>query len=368
MFENKKILLYPYSRDSYILVAHLIEKGYKREDIFVVAPGKGGIAGRDAGGCFNLPLLGITIENDVGAYKNKADILLVICSTQSEMILTKLKLHIEDFLQQGKEVICCRVLEESFLASVMRKTCPGQFIYLPSRWKVDIGNVRIEAGNFYRTKAPVILVGEMMGGLEIYDIVEQITRHFRKTGYQVAAVGDKNYSELLEINRMPDILSATELSGAEKISLLNLFIHEIEEKEKPDIIIIQLPGAIMKYSNNLTEAFGIIPFLLSQAVEADYMLLCVPYGTINNEFYEQLKNICLYRFNVELCGICMSNSMLDFQDTDNMSRRSYVNVSQKKLNEKIGEVLQKGDIPVYNCYEEGDCTEICDKLIELLKV
>lgn len=367
MFDGRKILIYPYSRDSYALVSFLRSKGHGKENVFLVASGSKGITGRDAGECFNLPPLDITIKNDFRSYMEKADVVFVVESRYNEALITKLKLYIRESLQKEKMVICCSVFEEDFLASLAEETCLGQFVYIPAKRRVVIGDMHDQAENFYRTKAPVVLVGEMIGGLENYDIVEKLTRCFRERGYRVSAVGDKNYSELIEINRLPDMVTALGFSEDAKINLLNMFIRKIEKKEKPDIIILQLPGAIMKYSNKLTESFGIVPFLLSQAVEADYMLLCVPYGMMSIEFYERLKSICLYRFNVELCGICMSNSMLDLQDSDNVSRRSFVNVSQEKVNEKIGIIRQKTDLPIYNCSEEDAFREVCNNLVGLLE-
>ena len=63
----------------------------------------------------------------------------------------------------------------------------------------------------------------------------------------------------------------------------------------------------------------------------------------------------------------MSNSMLDLQDSDNVSRRSFVNVSQEKVNEKIGIIRQKTDLPIYNCYEEDAFREVCNNLVGLLE-
>ena len=75
--------------------------------------------------------------------------------------------------------------------------------------------------------------------------------------------------EFLGMETLPLFLYSKEISFSEKIKFLNLWIYNKYMEVDPDVILIECPSGILKFSEYEDNFYGEIPMIISNAVEVD---------------------------------------------------------------------------------------------------
>ncbi|MCL2717956.1 MAG: hypothetical protein FWE14_04165 [Lachnospiraceae bacterium] len=197
----------------------------------------------------------------------------------------------------------------------------------------------------YTPSKPIIFVGEMTEGLDAFEIVLGMTDFFRKEGYKTVTLTEKPYHSLLNINSIPDFIRHHDMDENNKVYAFNQLVKQLEEKENPNIIIVQLPGALMRFNDKLTAGFGIIPYLISLAVQAECMVVSTFYDTMNPAFYETLSERFEHQLGVGINALCISNVFIDVPDSMENNSFSYLRVEQEKVDKEVFELNQNSEIP-----------------------
>lgn len=153
---------------------------------------------------------------------------------------------------------------------------------------------------------PVIMVLGTSIMTEKFELQLNIKRELQDKGYKVSHVGTKSFSNLFESHPIPDWFFGRKYNEAEKISMFNKYLKDIETHEKPDIIIVGIPESIMPLTHKHPFNYGVYAFEICCAVLPDYAILSLPYGEYNNEFYEEMERLCRYRLNVKLDAFYIS--------------------------------------------------------------
>ena len=167
---------------------------------------------------------------------------------------------------------------------------------------------------------PIIAVagiGEKTDKFEVSLVLRDI---FIKAGYKVSQIGSKNYCELLDFHSFPSFLFNPQIDERLKIICFNKYIKQIEIEECPDIIIITIPGAMKAFSENITQGFGLLHYMVFQAVLVDYLIVCSYLGTDFSNSLSRESEICKNRYgcNIDCCHI--SNTIIDYNATRYMGR------------------------------------------------
>ena len=106
---------------------------------------------------------------------------------------------------------------------------------------------------------------------------------------------------------IPDWFFDRKYTEAEKISLFNILLKNIEKEEKPDAIVVGVPEGIIPLTKKHHFNYGVYAFEICCAVAPDYVILALPYGEYNDEFYEEMKILCQYRLNTRLDSFYVSS-------------------------------------------------------------
>ncbi|NBI18937.1 4Fe-4S cluster-binding domain-containing protein [Neglecta sp. X4] len=69
---------------------------------------------------------------------------------------------------------------------------------------------------------------------------------------------------------------AQNLKPSDLVYRINNFISRMSEEKHPDVVLIRLPLPTIKYDSNNPFDFGIISFIVSQAVHGDGCICCAP--------------------------------------------------------------------------------------------
>lgn len=117
-----------------------------------------------------------------------------------------------------------------------------------------------------------------------FEIQLSIRENLQSKGYKISQIGSRNYCEFLGFHSFPGFMYNRNLSESEKIILFNNYIKRLENDENPDLIVIGIPGGIMKRNDTFTSYFGIFAYEISQAVTPDYVICSTQYQDFKHEY------------------------------------------------------------------------------------
>ena len=365
MDRKQKVLIFPFSRDAISLVLFLKENNTRYEISHLVAPNCIGETGKDAGEYYNLPTIGIPVESDFEECIADSDIVFFVWSKMNSQIDQKCRECILYALKCQKTVECFDSLDEVFLGTLKEYCESGRLICHSQYTEANVEVKQFQ--KLYSINTPTVFIGETVNGLEGYDVMLCLTEQFKKEGYKVSAIGDKCYSEFMGLRKMPRFIYKSPTCLDNLVYDFNKLVKDMEIQEQPDIIFIQLPGAIMKFNNEMPNGFGIMPYLLSQAVNADAIILCMPFDEVDIKYFDMLNDVCMHHLGIELCGVDMSNSLLDVPSSKQAMKPSYLQLSQERLDDNLKQNYEKSHRPIFNCFNRADCKRMSKRLRDIIR-
>ena len=157
----------------------------------------------------------------------------------------------------------------------------------------------------YELPCPVVTVMGISEECERHKLFLEVSRAIEEQGYRVMKVSGEPVSRMGECIPLPEaVYSGRPLK--ERTLALNHFLYRKVKEEKPDIVIIDVPGGILNQSLLEYTGDGEYAYMVGNAVDADASLLAIPAHEINGEFVAELKEICRQRFSANVAGIAMS--------------------------------------------------------------
>lgn len=366
----KKVTVYPFNGDFIAFVIYLNKHSEVFQVTELVSPKGLGICGKDAGEIYNKPKVGLIVSDDFTQALENSDILLIAENNFNKSYRPTIIKNIVLAIENKKHIICTMELSNAELEMFNNSSKKSGVIfkYSPKEtsWEHLKYTLNLKSSRLYTPQAAVVFVGELVDGIDGFNVLLSVTDYLKSNGFKTLSIGARNYCELLGLLSLPSILFQTDIYDNEKVNCLNHYIRYLDETEKPDVFVIQLPGGMMKYNDHFTNGFGITPYLISQAIQGDYFILCTQYDTFDAEFYNMLSNCFKYRYGFEIDYICMSNSYIDFSDSMGLGKLTYLHIEQQMLNETINRYYKNSKIPIYNIDNSLDKTQMFKKLQEIL--
>ena len=154
-----------------------------------------------------------------------------------------------------------------------------------------------------------------------------------------------------------------DIQDSEKIYLFNSYVKQIEDKENPDIIIIGVPGGVMPYDADHPNGFGIVNYLVSNALNVDYALLSLSYNEYDESFWNFVINYMKFRYEYPVQSFHLTNIFHDIYGDERNDRERLIYINQKKVEEKIKTFARKDIFSLNN--EEIFISKI-DEIIDYL--
>ena len=368
--EYKRIAIYPFNGELIGLVKYLNKymKGFRVTEL--VIPSGWGINGKDGGVIFNKPQIGIIASDNFSKAMDSCDILIIADDNLNENLHQIIINNSIEAIKRKKDIICITELPRKEVAMLKKVSSEYEvtFKYSPEyvHWNLVQDMISIQSCKIYTPKAPIIFIGDLIEGDDGFNVLLYVTDYLKSNGYKTIAIGNRRYCEIIDLLSLPSFLTQTDITDNEKIYNLNNYIKYLDETEKPDIFVIQIPGGMMKYNDEFTNGFGVIPYLISQAVQGDFFILCSYYNAINTQFYKMSSNTFAYRFGFEINCIHMSNKFIDIRESIRTGKLSSLYLEQHMLNETIDKNNKKSEIPIYNIDNVLDRNKLHDQLKELL--
>lgn len=209
---------------------------------------------------------------------------------------------------------------------------------------------------------PVVMVMGQGENCQKFEIQLGLREAFRREGYKVTQFGTKTYSHLFGFQSLPD---APELPLWKKIYLYNQLFYETYKQEKPDVMIIGIPGGIMPMNSYTHGLFGETALALTTAARPDMVLLSYYFIEPTKEYFDFLRQYAQFRLNSGKVHFHSSNTK--FIDEKSQRLLSYLTLESGFVRNKIAQY--DADMPsnLFNALEPESCGPAYSQLIEELQ-
>lgn len=359
--------MYPFSADSIPVVRfHSVYCKNYSIDSLVSLPGSG-LCGHDAGFADNRDNMGMLVEEDLEKALDSRDALFVP-SGDSEGIQFK---EIYDSMlyaaKKGKDIICNIRMPKKKIAELRIECKRGggkftDFVYESGKW------YSMTMTGIHKMKAPVVFVGGMMADANNFEIVLSLADRLRQDGYRVMAVGEKPEYNCLGFHGssiLMDLVRGQLWDGdvTMTIALLNHYFHYLEAMEKPDIIIVQVPGGMIDTPDFPNEC-GVYAYLLSRVLKPDYFICCSLYASFLQEHMRKMSCEMEARYGYPIHCVHFSNKAVSTSASLQKHKMEFIHQPLSSVKENL--LLEQGKIPFYQLLDKGDLEQMYQQMIEYL--
>lgn len=375
-FMKKRVLIYPFSNKFFPVMKAMINKSDEYEIVSVVTPKTWFLAREndDVSKINNSNPLGVAISNDFEEEIKKCDTVIIADCNNEKLMYSHILQKIRTSIKLNKNIICCFKLDDKDLLEInelcKRNNIKFEYLNEPDKSDEDIDILKKQIVNnytkIYKPDATVIFVGKLLDELESTFSLVSISDKYKKEGYNVVTISLNNNCKILDYLSFPSFIFESNTSIEEKIFMFNFFVRQIEIEYKPDLIIVQLPGGMMKYSDIITNGFGIYPYLISQALSSDYFVLVAPLDEINKEFYEKISECFWHRFGFKIDVVNMLNATLDSSYSMEQHKVILNYLPIQNVDKIISKKFEESKIPVFNPLNNTDCEKMFRESISTL--
>ncbi|MNJ51047.1 hypothetical protein D3C77_463400 [compost metagenome] len=223
----------------------------------------------------------------------------------------------------------------------------------------------MEFEHIYPIDTPVVFVLGMSERCHKLELQLTLREQMVNAGYKVSQVGSRSYCEMFGFHSMPEYMFTHHYPEHKKVVMFNHFIKAIELKEKPDLIVIGVPGGLFPFNDEFTNKFGLLAYEISRAVHPDTALLSVLYEDYKTEYYAELSKTVKYRFGVEIDCFNLANVKFDWDGSSQNRMMSYNMIESQYVNEAIKQYDMPHQ-PVYNVFCPQDAENIVNDLLNQL--
>ncbi|WP_024834414.1 TIGR04066 family peptide maturation system protein [Ruminiclostridium josui] len=362
MIQKQRLLVYPFDNDFLATIKHN-ELISEYEISKLVSPNGWGFVGKDAGSTGKCKETGIKVEGNFKEALGDCDAVLFI---DSHLKLDFEKIVYPKMLETIKEKknILCEIKVEDKIKKELAELASNNGVSCDFLGDNEVWSSP-EKSEIYNVNTPVIFVLGVSERTSKFEIQLALRKRLIKEGYKVSQVGTKKYCELLGFHSMPSFMFGNNLSEPEKITLFNHYIKKMEKEEKPDVIIIGLPGGTMKFNNKYTCNYGITSYEISQAIIPDAAICSVLYADYKLTYFENIFKSLQYKLGFKVDCFNLSNYQFDLVRTESFGQMCYTLLDSTAVIQKI-ENLSGLETPVYNILDEDHADKMYNFILDKL--
>lgn len=328
-----------------------------------------GLCDKDAGYADGGSNINIIVENKFDEYLHDCD--TVIFTEPDNFIDYEKSIYpkIYSAIQSGKKIINLLNLHDKF--NDIKEYCNNKNVeFINYRNEVNVDGISIidKAIGILEINTPVISIVGVSENTNKYSLQLQTKMQLENMGYAISHIGSRAYCEINNSHSFPSFMFNNSISETDKIYLFNRFVNNIELKEKPDVIIIGVPGGIIPHNNVINNNFGITAFEVFQAITADALVVSVFHELYTSEFFESLSKTTKYRFGLDIDIMNITNRQIDWPQMYSTKSPviTYATLNSDYMNERIAQIKTITDIPIYNILNPNDSYNIVQILINKL--
>lgn len=368
MKKNERLLIYPYNLEFTSVLRHRsLLCGYEISSL--VSPSGWGFTGKDAGIADRGSNIGILVTADFEKSLQLCDTVMIVESHLpfdfEKYIFNKIKLAVK----AKKNIICTLKLDRKTIEEITSMcNCEGvYFKHFNGTQNFLLEEIDIDNESIEEIETPIILTIGIAEKTSKFEIQLALREKIQKLGYKISQIGTRSYCEMMGFHPFPSFMYGNTISDVNKVLMFNRFIKKIEKSEKPDIIIIGVPGGIMPFNKKFTNKFGLLTFEVSNAVVPDIVIASLLYEDYKSEGFEMYANLIKYKLGFEVDFFNIANMQFDWRKANQEHVKAYTSLDYSFIDEKKKK-YSSNKIPVINILNENDSDYMVNQIIEKLSV
>lgn len=351
----EKMMIYPYSKayEPYVSSAEVLG-GYTITAL--VSPRGWGYEG-------DIVLGGHKKEYVVSAdFSEKLDdctCVWFVADDRLEMPQELLREKIQEAIKQGKRILYTRYEDDNY--EEMKGLIPIR-LYIEKEAGAETLPGLLQ-DRTYDIETPVVVVAGMDRDTDKLAVQFILKKKFQEKGYATTIISSRRDGDWEGVYGMPEFIFNHSVSETEKIIKLNHYVKQIEIREKPDLFILGVPGAVLPFDSIDHNEFGILAYEMSFAVPCDAAVMCMTYNSQFDGDYGQLAEDMENRFGFHVVGIHIAAVVLDAQEFLAERKMSHVSIDRKVVDRKVSEIHKE---TVWNILNNQGAEKAVSRLIDTL--
>ncbi|WP_025692363.1 TIGR04066 family peptide maturation system protein [Paenibacillus zanthoxyli] len=368
---KESVLIYPYDSQFTPLLRH---KGFvdNYDKIQLSSLPGWGLCGKDASYADGGEFIGLTVSQEFDEILSEADTVIFAEADNPYHLEKMIYPKIFSAIEAGKNIVTLIQVDEK--ADEIKKKCERKGVrftnyrensldhtdfldQMKSEFKKEIVDSRI----------PILAVIGLAEHTNKFQLQLDLKATIENMGYKVSMVGSRAYCELLGFHSFPAFMKEV-ISESDKILCYNRYIKRIELTEKPDLIIVAVPGGFMRYNNKIINDFGITAYEIFQAIVPDAVVLSLFHEKYTVDYLDGIIKSVKYKLGLEIDAFNISNRQIDWVEMTNSQPDviSTLTLNPEFMKKSIEECKALSQIPVFNILEKGDAERITNLIIDKL--
>lgn len=365
---KEKLIIYPFSVMTIPLVRFFLEYKEYYEILLISSPIGYGLQNKDVGYADNRKNIGIIIAEDLEYINWPVDTCtLVICEyLKNDQMNLKIEQIMKKAIELKKKIICIPELQEVMLSNI-GKLCKSNnisFRYCPKEictlnWKHNLYDSTSEK------KFPfIICIGGLIDDTYCFEVFAYLYTKLKKEKIKVTAFANSTNCEFIGAHSIQKDFFENSFSNEDKIKNLRKSFLETCKKEHAEILLIQIPFALMPYNEIVTNGFGIYTYMISQIINPDIFICIVPYEMTEQSVLNQICSNLERKFDFVVNYIIVNNQLIDGVSTAYEENLVYLHQKENEINKFIKLYNPTPEIPVFNLHNHKELEKLVKNIIQ----
>lgn len=345
----ERIMIYPYSKayEPYVWYERLLGN---REITALVTPNGSGLVGRKV--CSGRKEL--TVSNDYEAQLEQCDGVWFVNDEKFELSEDAVEEKIRRAVDLEKKILCTRTSLPD--PGRMADSIPSAQHLLPRETGPETG--QLAADYCYPVDTPVLVVYGTERGTDKLAVQLALREALIDMGYRVTSISSRMDGRLYGMHPLPPYMFGPGCSEGDKIRQYNHYVKRIELMERPEIIIVGIPGGVLPYDRVDHNEYGILAYEMSFAVPCDAAVVCMPYSDGFNGDYSTFAQDMERIFRYHTVGCHIAAAVPDMQTVLDNRKRHLVSLEREFVEAKVKQYDRPDVFHIVNRQGARDCAQL----------
>lgn len=190
-----------------------------------------------------------------------------------------------------------------------------------------------EIGEFLKQiNTPIIYICGLYEGVGKFELQLMILKELRERNISTVQIGTREEFAAFGIHTMPIYMTDETVVDKKKILMLNNYLKELEKTEKPELIVLGVPGELYFPSFNYVAGCGLLALDCFYATEPDVLVVALPYEEYTKNNLMQIAENIESKFGIKVDAFVRTNKRFLYEETEIAQKCTYLTISEKDMN------------------------------------
>lgn len=249
---------------------------------------------------------GIHASTEIGETLEKVDALLLL-DNEENMRTEKYHRFLQAAQQRGKGILLSPALSES-----LQIPPSEEVVTLYNPYPTPEG---LSINKHYQVTVPVIAVMGMGQHCDKFETLLLMKNALEQRKYAPACFTANPLGSLFGMYNLPQALFDEHTSLENKVLTMNHLAYQMCKDSPPDVIIVEIPGGIIRIGDKEQNHYGEIPLAIANALPIDLGIMNLYfYPNIKEEEMEQFRLVCKMKYDIDVQAFLMSRQKIEYDD------------------------------------------------------